>query len=96
MVTYGFQLSRIAFGKRHGDPFVHYGKGQRVHVNADDKFFRVYAFRNTHEFFAVVVENFFERSEQFRIEYPELYAIIVRLLNQDPIILGSPRAALSS
>lgn len=51
-------------------------------------FFRPYACVDVHEFFAVAVENFFERSEQFRNELPELYGIMVRLLAQDPLVLG--------
>ncbi len=35
-------------------------------------------------FFAVAVENFFERSEQFKVEIPELYSVLTKLLNQDP------------
>jgi hypothetical protein len=55
------------------------------HFNAT--FFRPYACTNTHEFFSVAVENFFERSAQFKTEVPELYGILVRLLNQDPILM---------
>ena len=52
-------------------------------------FFRPYACTNTHEFFSVAIENFFERSAQFRAELPELYTILVQLLNQDPIKLDT-------
>jgi len=48
-------------------------------------FFREYACANVHEFFAVAVENFFERSVDFKKEFPQLYNVLVRLLNQDPI-----------
>lgn len=50
-------------------------------------FFRPYACTNEHEFFSVAVENFFERSAQFKNELPDLYDIMVRLLNQDPLNL---------
>jgi MtfA peptidase len=50
-------------------------------------FFRPYACTNEHEFFSVAVENFFERSAQFKAEIPQLYAIMVRLLGQDPLNL---------
>ena len=49
--------------------------------------FRPYACTNAHEFFSVAVENFFERSAQFKRELPELYQIMVGLLNQDPLLL---------
>lgn len=50
-------------------------------------FFRPYACTNEHEFFSVAIENFFERSELFKKQMPELYAILTRLLGQDPLKL---------
>jgi Mlc titration factor MtfA (ptsG expression regulator) len=47
-------------------------------------FLRHYAATNQEEFFAVAVENFFERSVQFKKELPELYGTLVLLLRQDP------------
>ena len=49
------------------------------------EFFRTYASTNEQEFFAVAVENFFERAEAFWREFPQLYSILVLLLNQDPL-----------
>jgi len=49
------------------------------------EFFRTYAGTNEQEFFAVAVENFFERAESFRQGFPQLYSILVLLLNQDPL-----------
>lgn len=51
------------------------------------QFLRPYACTNVHEFFSVAIENFFERSTQFKSSLPELYSILSRLLNQDPILL---------
>lgn len=42
-----------------------------------------YAATNYQEFWAVCVENFFERPSTFKIQLPELYAAICKLLNQD-------------
>lgn len=56
---------------------------------AEQTFFRPYACTNVHEFFSVAVENFFERSEQFRKELPLLYSILTRLLAQDPLQLNA-------
>lgn len=50
-------------------------------------FFRPYACTDEHEFFSVAVENFFERSQAFKDQIPELYHIMVRLLRQDPLLL---------
>ncbi|NVJ86286.1 MAG: zinc-dependent peptidase [Algoriphagus sp.] len=54
-----------------------------------DDFFRERGGEDSHEFFAVVLENFFERPELFRERKPELYRALVRLLRQDPITLKS-------
>jgi hypothetical protein len=59
-------------------------------AKSDDTFFRPYACVNEHEFFAVAVENFFERSHEFKAAMPELYTILSKLLNQDPTLLPLP------
>lgn len=51
----------------------------------DEHFLRKYAATNQEEFFAVAVENFFERSVSFKKELPELYGTLVLLFRQDPI-----------
>jgi Mlc titration factor MtfA (ptsG expression regulator) len=63
---------------------------QRICRNLKDyaNIFRPYACRDEHEFFSVAIENFFERSELFRKQVPELYAILTRLLGQDPLKLS--------
>ncbi|WP_277485126.1 zinc-dependent peptidase [Catalinimonas alkaloidigena] len=48
-------------------------------------FLRSYAATNEKEFFAVAVENFFERPLTFKHKIPRLYSILVLLLNQDPL-----------
>lgn len=53
------------------------------------KFFRPYACVNTHEFFAVAIENFFERPNQLYGESPGLYNVLCALLNQNPAIYSS-------
>jgi hypothetical protein len=57
------------------------------HMQSPDrgKLFRDYAFTNYHEFFAVAVENFFERPMEFQKLKPELYEVLVYLLRQDPM-----------
>ncbi|MTI23294.1 DgsA anti-repressor MtfA [Fulvivirga sp. RKSG066] len=53
--------------------------------NLDGHFLRDYAATNAYEFFAVSLEYFFEQPVQFKQEIPDLYELLVRLLNQDPI-----------
>jgi Mlc titration factor MtfA (ptsG expression regulator) len=62
-------------------------------MNWSDTFFRPYACANEHEFFAVAVENFFERPHEFKAAMPELYAILSKLLNQDPTLLPLAQAS---
>jgi MtfA peptidase len=51
-------------------------------------FIRPYACTNVHEFFSVAVENFFERPAAFKQNIPDLYTILSKLLNQDPLLLS--------
>jgi Mlc titration factor MtfA (ptsG expression regulator) len=44
-----------------------------------------YAASNYHEFWAVCIENFFERSQLLQNELPDLYLELSLLLKQDPL-----------
>ncbi|MES2617790.1 MAG: zinc-dependent peptidase [Bacteroidota bacterium] len=48
-------------------------------------FLRGYAATNKHEFFAVCVENFFEKSKLFRDSDPRLFLSLCHLLNINPL-----------
>lgn len=56
-------------------------------TNGNFSIFREYGSTNPHEFFAVAVENFFERPEAFKSYNPHLYKALCQLLKQDPTIL---------
>lgn len=62
-------------------------KELRQYKSGGEHFFRKYAFTDEHEFFAVAVENFFEKPEDFKEQKPELYYTLAGLLNQDPLEL---------
>ncbi|WP_276481894.1 zinc-dependent peptidase [Paraflavitalea pollutisoli] len=47
-----------------------------------------YAATRYEEFWAVCVENFFERPTSFKIQLPELYSAMCKLLNQDTLTPG--------
>ena len=49
-------------------------------------FFRSYAFEDRMEFFAVSIEYFFETPKAFHTSLPQLYTVICRLLNQNPML----------
>ena len=51
--------------------------------------FRPSAGKNSHEFFAVALETFFEKSAELKEYNPEFYQALVFLLKQDPLVLGS-------
>ena len=51
--------------------------------NSESHFFRKYAATNRHEFFAVAVENFFERHDSFRTSLPVIHESLSRLLNHN-------------
>ena len=54
---------------------------------AETPYFREYGMTNLQEFFSVAVENYVETPVEFLNQYPQLYAIIKRMLNfdfQDP------------
>jgi MtfA peptidase len=50
---------------------------------SEGHFFRQYAFTNLAEFFAVSVENFFERPTEFNHAMPDLYSSLAKLFRQD-------------
>ncbi len=56
--------------------------------NGESDFFRAYAAANSQEFFAVAVENFFEKPKEFSEWHPKLYHTLAKMLNQDPLTLG--------
>ncbi|MEM6642230.1 MAG: zinc-dependent peptidase [Bacteroidota bacterium] len=55
--------------------------------SGNETFFREYGGVNNEEFFAVAVENFFERPVQFQQKHPHTYRTLCRLLRQDPALL---------
>ncbi len=66
---------------------------ENMQSDASGGFLGRYAASRYEEFWAVCVENFFERPTSFKIQLPELYAAMCLVLNQDtliPNILLSP------
>jgi Mlc titration factor MtfA (ptsG expression regulator) len=59
---------------------------EMAQLQADENhFFRKYAFENIEEFFAVAVENFFERPKQFNDQLPHFYEVLSAMFGQNPI-----------
>lgn len=58
---------------------------EMAHLQANEQhFFRKYALNNIEEFFAVAVENFFERPHQFKMELPHFYGLLATMFHQMP------------
>lgn len=71
--------------------FEQYAYSEMKQLQANEQhFFRAYAFENMDEFFAVAVENFFERPVAFLQEQPKLYRILATLFQQDPSQYHAP------
>lgn len=58
-------------------------EAERMKLNFNP-LFRNSAFKDEHEFFAVALEVFFEKSSEFKQEFPLLYQVLVSLMRQDP------------
>ncbi|MFZ6009902.1 MAG: zinc-dependent peptidase [Bacteroidota bacterium] len=54
-------------------------------AHGEGLFFRAYATTNDHEFFAVAVENFFERPGEFQRYNATLFDLLCELLQQNPL-----------
>jgi Mlc titration factor MtfA (ptsG expression regulator) len=64
--------------------------------NGESTFLRAYASANSQEFFAVAVENFFERPAEFVDWHPELYETLAGMLKQDPLKMAAQVADAKS
>ena len=65
-------------------PWIDLVRGEMKKVEAGRSLLRPYAATNETEFFAVAVENFFERPPALRRRHPELYRALSQFFNQDP------------
>ncbi len=60
---------------------------EKIKLNGDS-IFRKYGSANFREFFAVAIEVFFEIPDTFKMYHQEMYSIMVKLLNIDPILVN--------
>jgi MtfA peptidase len=82
----------VTFNEEVVEQVEKYAEKEMANLAANEQhFFRKYAFNNMEEFFAVAVENFFERPGLFQQAQPELYVILAKLFKQDPIKLYASR-----
>ncbi len=75
----------------NGDVLAQWHKAAKREIaqlhNGTNLFFRAYGATNLEEFFAVAVENFFERPAELQVHNAKLYELLCTLLNQNPLIL---------
>jgi hypothetical protein len=57
----------------------------RMRMFSNDHFLRAYGAENPQEFFAVCVENFFERPAVFSEQLPDVYDTLTQILQQNPM-----------
>ncbi len=73
--------SSLAFRKHYArlhKEVLHPPNRQKL-IDAD--YFRIYAFTNQFEFISVIIEHYFETPDEFRMQFPELYENVSRMLN---------------
>lgn len=80
-VDEGFKSRFYKFSRVGRDVFRRMQNGESTMLGS-------YAATNYQEFWAVCVENFFERPKSFKIQLPELYNAMCNLLNQDMLTTG--------
>jgi len=70
-------------------------KKLRIIRERRNTFLNSYGGQNMREMFAVCIETFFEQSEAFHENLPNLYQTLTTLLNQDPRIKNNPILQIS-
>lgn len=63
----------------------YFANKNNLQIIKDRNLLRGYAFRNKLEFFSVAVEIFFETPDIMSESIPELYRMLCKMLNQDPL-----------
>ena len=74
------------FDAMYNDILAYVMKPAIVHKIRLENYFRAYAFTNSYEFMAVMMENFFESPIEFKKRFPRLFAKVVRMLNYKAVL----------
>nr|WP_300570013.1 zinc-dependent peptidase [Flavobacterium sp.] len=59
--------------------YIHHPENAKRFFESD--YFRIYAYTNKFEFFAVILEHFFETPQQFKLKFPELFHKVELMIN---------------
>jgi MtfA peptidase len=82
-IEYLFDPYESKFKEHYRDWLVYIKNNDKLKEATERKVFREYAAANEMEFFAVALENFFEKPDHFKNELPKLYSLMSEMLNQD-------------
>lgn len=69
------------FNKMHSEVLSYIKTPENAKKIQANKYFRSYAFTNSYEFIAVMMESFFESPKEFKMRFPELYVMVVKMIN---------------
>lgn len=72
-----------SFKEHYRNWLVYISNNDQLEEVRERQIFREYAATNEMEFFAVALENFFEKPDHFKRELPEVYTLMTEMLNQD-------------
>lgn len=73
--------SSLSFKKHFGNIIKDISQPEYRQKLINSNYFRIYAYTNQFEFISVLIEHYFETPEQFKVEFPELYENVSKLLN---------------
>ena len=73
--------SSLSFKKHYANIIKDLNEPENREKLINSKYFRIYAYTNQFEFISVIIEHYFETPEQFKGEFPELFANVSKLLN---------------
>jgi len=73
--------SSLAFRKQHDHLLKEVNHPPNRQKLIDSEYFRIYAYTNHFEFISVIIEHYFETPNEFKMQFPELYENVSKMLN---------------
>jgi Mlc titration factor MtfA (ptsG expression regulator) len=73
--------SSLAFRKQHDRLHKEVNHPPNRQKLIDSEYFRIYAYTNHFEFISVIIEHYFETPNAFKMQFPELYENVSKMLN---------------
>lgn len=73
--------SSLAFRKQHDRLLKEVNHPPNRQKLIDSEYFRIYAYTNHFEFISVIIEHYFETPSEFKMQFPELFDNVSKMLN---------------